>query len=335
MTDVDRYYQTVLLTIGLKEFLEQNDLGCRFVSAEPCFFEVGSQKEIFPDVVLQYDNDKFGILCEIKTSLPAVDHFLLEELKQVQLYSGQVEGWYTSNKKVNDHSIILLCHAVDSDRLVEKVSHWTNNGELKISKKLCIAEWSIVESLKYEQRDVILVRHRLGDSGCSALDTKLRQNLRLELDKLLTIYEKCRFTRKEPPIEYVMYQLWNCIFPALQEKAEDFTCGADELLKVAYDYFIPWSGLQGEYSQIRKKWIRKAMDAFCNIELAERLQSVTSGSSQDSYNIFYGRRIQKDMSDYVVERLCQRDIEEARKRPIKEALEEAQRKLVEFDQKNL
>jgi len=322
-TEVDRYYQTVLLTIGLKDFLDNENFGCRFVSAEPCFKEVKLDKEVRPDIVLQYDNDNCGILCEVKTSLPVPDFFLLKELKQLESYSGEVEGWDTSNKRISNHSVVLLCHALDSDRVVEKVKEWINTSELKVSKKFCVAEWSIVESLKFDQRDVFLIRHRLGETGCNGLDDKFRKNIRFEVDPLFTKYEKCRFVRKDPPLEYVMNELWSCIFPAMHEITEDFTCNVDEILKIAYEYFIPWSGLPGEYSQVRKRWIRGAMKSFCDIGIAEK-------ESPDTYKIFYGRRIRKEVSEYFVERLCRKVLEDIRKRPIKEALEEAQRRLAEF-----
>jgi hypothetical protein len=330
--EVDRYYQTVLLTIGLKDFFDNEKSTCRFVSAEPTFTEFTSGKEVFPDVVLQHDNDTQGIICEIKTSLPEVDFFLLEKLKQLELFSGQVEGWEANNRKVNDHSLILLCHALDSDRVVEKINQWMNEGKLKITKKLCIAEWSTIESLKFDQRDVILVRHKSGETDCEWLNTKLRQNIKLGLEELITKYEKCRFTRKEPPLEYTMNQLWSCIFPAIREETEDFTSNIGEISRIAYDYFIPWSGIHGEYSQVRKRWITKAMNSFCEIDLAEKAQSEqeSPGKVDEEYKIYYGKRIQKDVSDYFVEGLCQKRIEEAGKLPTEETLEEAQRRLAEF-----
>lgn len=78
---------------------------------------------------------------------------------------------------------------------------------------------------------------------------------------------------------------------------------------------------------MRKKWIIKAMNAFCEIDLAKQ-QSASSGNEE--YKIYYGKRIQKDVSDYFVEGLCQKRIEEAGKLPTEEALEEAQRRLAEF-----
>jgi hypothetical protein len=324
-TEVDRYYQTVLLTLGLKDRVDNGNFGCRFVSAEPLFKVIKSNKEVFPDIVLQYGNDNSGILFEVKTSLPEVDFYLLEDLKQLESYSNKLTGWETANKEVTDHSLVLLCHALDSDRVMQKITQWTKEGTLKVTENLCVVEWSIVESLKFGERDVFLIRHKMGETGCETLDKQFRQNIKFEVDKIVTKYEKCRFVRKEPPIEYTMNQLWSCIFPALHEITEDFSCSIDEILDVAYAYYIPWSGLHGEYSQIRKTWIRKAMNAFCSIELAEKLED-----TPDNFKVFYGKQIQKDVSDYFVERICRNMLEEARKKPIKDSLEEAQHMLAEF-----
>ena len=160
-----------------------------------------------------------------------------------------------------------------------------------------------------------------------SLNKSFRKNIRLDVDRLVAKYEKCRFTRKEPPVEYIMTQLWTCIFPALHEKTENFEVNINDLLKIAYEYYIPWSGIDGEYSQIRKKWITKAMDKFCEIFLAEKIEG-----HPETYLLYYGKRIEKNIGDYFIEKICRNEIEHARKRGIKEVVKEAQRGLTEFKQ---
>lgn len=323
---VNRYYWTVHLTLGLKDFFENKNIGCKFVSVEPTLKKANSSGEINPDIILQYDDDKYGILCEIKTSVSEIDFYLQERLKQLESYSDEVEGWDTSNKKVLDHSILLLCHAMDSDRVVEKIREWTNQGKLNISKKLCVVEWSIVGSLKFYTKDMILIKHKLGKTGCNALDDWFSKNIKLEVDQLIEKYETCRFVRKKPPVEYTMNELWTTIFPAIHEKPEDFTVTIEEILEITHEYFTSWSGLQGECSQVRIKWIKETMKAFCDIGLAEKIEE-----NPNAYKIFYGKRIRKEVSDYFVERLCRNAQKEMRKKPILKAMEEAQRGLAEFD----
>jgi hypothetical protein len=327
-TEVDRYYWTVHLTLGLKDFFDTRNIGCTFVSSEPSFKIIGSDKEVKPDIVLQYNDGAYGILCDIKTSVPEYDFYLRERLKQLELYSNEVEGWDTPNKRVSDHSILLLCHAIDSDLVVEKIREWTKQGKLNISKKLCVVEWSIVGSLKFNgMRDVLLIKHKLGKTGCTILDDWFKKNIKLDVDQLFEKYETCRFVRKEPPVEYMMNELWSTIFPGIHERPEDFNVTIEEILKITHEYFTSWSGLQGEFSQIRPSWITKTMKAFCDIDIAEEIED-----KPNTYKIFYGKKIRKDVSDYFVERLCRNTLKDVIKKPLKEAMEEAQRKLAEFDQ---
>ena len=88
-TEFDRYYQTVMLTLGIKTYLDKHAKDCRFSSAESRFFVANSSSEIRPDIILQY-GPKQGILCEVKTSFPFDDVYLLQSLKQIEKYSQNV-----------------------------------------------------------------------------------------------------------------------------------------------------------------------------------------------------------------------------------------------------
>ena len=123
-----------------------------------------------------------------------------------------------------------------------------------------------------------------------------------------------------------MNQLWDCIFPAINETMENFSCNIKEILKTTYDYFISWSGLQGEYSQVREKWIKDTMKAFCNIGIVQELEG-----NPDTYEIFYGKKIRKDVSEYFVEKRCKEALNDIKKKQIENEMEEAQRVLSEFD----
>jgi hypothetical protein len=138
--EYDRYYQTVLLTLGLKSHLQAHGRDCRFVSAESLFNNKEGE-EIRPDIVLQYDG-KRGVLCEIKTSLPFPDEFLLQSLKQLEKYSQEATGWDSPDRKVDQHDILLLCYTLDYDRIIPKLKQWISNGEIKVGHNLCICEWS-------------------------------------------------------------------------------------------------------------------------------------------------------------------------------------------------
>lgn len=292
-----RYIQTVWLTLGLRHYLETRAKQCRFVSAEPIFHtEQGS--EIRPDVVLQYDSNS-GALCEIKTSFPIPDSLLLETLKQLEKYGQPVIGWGTNDLTVQHHDVMLFCDILDINRILPKIREWLDNGQLKIPENLVVCEWGIVQSPKIG--DVILVRKRWGNARSEELNSLFNEDWVIDLRTLIIAYEKCRFTRKEPPVEYTMEQIWLYIFTKKTEKFEAFETSIEETLSIAYEYYLPWSNIRGEFSQVRETWIKKAMKAFCSIELAKQVTD-----DQSKYKVFRDKEIDKDFLGYIIERLCRK-----------------------------
>jgi hypothetical protein len=304
-SEVDRYYQTVLLTLGFKDFLDKYAKECRFISTEPRFFVVGSEKEIKPDIVLQYEN-KHGALCEVKTSFPNEDKYLLKSLKQIEKYSQDVVGWDTTDRKVNDHDILLFCPMIDYDRVNLKIQEWMKTGKLEITKNLCICEWGMLLYPKWG-KEIILLRKRSGNTACDELDIFLQNNIRIDTQNLHLNYEKCKFTRKDPPIEYTMTHLWVDVFPSIKSKEKEFETSIEQVLEIAYKFYIPWSKIEGEFSQIRKRWVKDAMDKFCEIGLAE-----SSPDVKGKYKILREKRI-KNIQEYIIEQLCKESVIEETK----------------------
>jgi len=322
--EIDKYYQTVLLTLGFKDLLEAKKGNCSFVSAEPRFFVENTRQELKPDMVLQYEPSR-GVLCETKTSLPFPDVYLLSSLDQIEKYSKEVTGWNTPDRRVANHDILFLCHSMDSDRVVGKIQEWLEDGTLKVTKKLSICEWSMIISPK-TGKDVILIRHRLGTTDCEELNQMLRANVVIDTQAISVKYEKCKFTRKEPPVEYLMQEFWVNVFSELNVKLEDFETSLTDILKIAYEYYIPWSNIEGEYSQVRQSWVSKALNAFAEIGLAEEIS--VNGSK---YRILRTKKLPKDILDYFIEARCRLLTRQPQKTfTTDEQKAESQRSLEEF-----
>jgi hypothetical protein len=300
MVEYDRYYQTVLLTLGFKKYLEAHARDCRFVSAEPCFTNVDGA-EIRPDMVLQH-NGKQGILCEIKTSLPLKDEHLLGTLKQLERYSKEVIGWETIDRKVDHQDVMLFCHAFDYDRVLEKMNQWIADGALKVSE-ISLCEWVMAQNPK-TRKEELLIRLRDGRTSCDELNMLLKKNINVDVQQLVVEYEECKFTRKEPPIEYTMNQLWLHVFSEISKNSADFEVSTEKLLEIVYEYYITWSNVKGEYSQVREKWIKKALQGFCEIGLAEEVPDKPS-----IYKILMSKKIEKDFQEYITEKLCEKSID--------------------------
>ena len=125
-TEFDSYYQTVIMAVGLKHIFNNN---------EPCVFKVNeptmhhSTNSVTPDAIFQCDNDKSGIICEIKTSLPASEEYLLRDMKdQIEKYSDIQKGWKTKTGTIDDFSILLFLHRTDSKKFQSLLEKWIKSG---------------------------------------------------------------------------------------------------------------------------------------------------------------------------------------------------------------
>jgi len=318
-----RYYQTVLLTLGIKDYLDLSNTGCRFISAEPRLFIIDSDIEIQPDFILQYDNDKKGILGEIKTSIPINDEYLKNnDFKQLEKYCNDIYGWNTISRNINNHDILCIIHAPDTDRMIRKNIEFTKDGSINISKKFCISEFSILTSLKYGEEDIMLIRYRYGNLGCNILENILKENIKIDTGYLQDKYEVCKFTRREPPIEYVMDLLWTMIFPIfapIRTENKDFEIDIKKILETVHRYYISWTGIKDEYSQVRERWIKNAMEKFVEINLVEKISK-----KPEKYKVLYGKQIPKDIKKYIIERCCFKKFEKLKKS------EKKQKELINF-----
>jgi hypothetical protein len=79
---------------------------------------------------------------------------------------------------------------------------------------------------------------------------------------------------------------------------------------VTYEFYIPWSNIGNEYSQVRETWIKKAMTTFCTINLAEQVID-----KKGVYRVFRSKKIPKSVLDYFAESLCNQSIKEEIKKP--------------------
>lgn len=258
-----------------------------------------SENSVTPDAIFQCDDNKKGVVCEIKTSLPNSEDLLLKDIKeQLEKYSKIQKGWKTKSKTVESHSILIVVHRTDSKKLDELLTRWKKNGLVNIDTNVCIAEWMPTRPLKTTATDLVLVSHRSGTTDCEYFDTKLKEDIEIDLDDIATEYNERRFVKSPPPDLYLMEMLYQNILPNFTNEKEEFEVNIDQLMEMLIEYYTSWSGLEGEQSQIRKKWIKNAMDKFCEIKLAEKI------SEENKYKVKWSKKIPKDVKEYILSKLC-------------------------------
>ena len=107
------------MSVGLKHIFREGEK-CTFKINEPSMHT--QTNTVTPDAIFQCDNDTRGIVCEIKTSLPTSDEFLLKDMKeQIEKYSDIHKGWKTTSEEIAEHSILLFVHRTDAKKLDSKL----------------------------------------------------------------------------------------------------------------------------------------------------------------------------------------------------------------------
>jgi len=328
-TDCRRYVWTVYITLGFKDFLDNNLDDCRFVYVEKKLKVIENGGDVNPDFILQYDNDRKGILGEIKSSITYNEENLKKKLySQISKYCKDITGWETDDETILDHDVLCIFHAIDVGRVIKLVSDSLDSGELIIGKNLCIAEYLETSSPKYGGGDILLIKHEYSELGCKDLETHLKNGLELSIDKLAHEYDKIKFTRTEPPVQYIMELLWFNIFRIFADEPDtkEIEVTLEELLVQLYSYYVSWSRVEGEYSQIRKSWIKEAMKTFTKIQLAEITEEVPL-----TYKVFIGKTgLPNNMLEYIYEESCKLDLKETELKK----QEESQTKLIDFSEKS-
>ncbi len=307
--NIDRYYQSIQLVLGLYFYLQNNpDFKIRFVGAEIDLKRTSEDNKLTPDAVFQYEhNGTIGIPIEIKSSI-STEMKIFQELKEMERYDEELIGWDTSNKKVDEHIIVFAPHFDDGGRVKRIYLKSLKEKKLKFDKDFFIFQWVLEISTKFGKTEVLGIQNIEGTNTNKELNDfieKATDNISYDITDPIYVEEKeiNLFTRKKPPIQYLMVHLWNPIFPKFYKK-EFMVVKIDELVKVMNENFNSTLMINphGESFKIRIKWVKEALELFEKIRLAKKL-------NENEYEIFYDKMINnKDYEDYICEKLSRLEI---------------------------
>ena len=290
------YYNTVLLSVGMKDM---------FASTAPCSFKVSeplmrtsSSESARPDAIFQCDGDTKGIVCEIKSSLPLGDGRLLDDVRrQVDKYSRIRDGWITDTGRIGGHSVFLLVHRTDVKRL-RRLLYGPKGGRApRPDAGLCLGYWVQTRSMRPGARDVIILSREVGSTGCEYFDKRLDGDIEIPVESTLGGYERRKFVKSDPPDLYMLDHLYQSVFPNFAGADGDAVVDVDVLTGNLMKYYASWSGLAGERSQIRPRWVGHAMRTLCRIGLAVQLP----GGSRYLVKLDVG---QKNTREFLLSKLC-------------------------------
>ena len=292
--EYDAYYYTVRLSAGLKDAFG-DDGPCSFKVSEPTMRTAGGIK-VHPDAIFQCDGDTRGVVCEIKSSLPRDRRLLRRDLgEQIGKY-GEIEGgWMTVTGRIAEHSVLLLVRRADAKRARDLVHEGAGSGSVP-ADNLCLGYWEPVEAGEHGAGGVLRIVREEGSTGCDYIDNRLDGGIEVHMVSMMPGYENRTFVKADPPDLYMLTMLYQRVLPGLAGDDGYVTVSIDELKGRVAEYYASWSGLPGEQSQIRPRWVRHALGTLCRIGLAKRLPD-------GGYRIAPPPR-RKSVIDFLLDRLC-------------------------------
>ena len=292
--EYDAYYFTVVVSVGLKDAFG-TDRRCSFKVNEPTMYTAAS-KEVHPDAIFQCDNDTKGIVCEIKSSLPHNQKQMLHDLReQIGKYAEIETGWKTSSGKIREHSILLLVRKVDAGR-ARALMRGNTSGASAVVTNICLGHWEEVKIKGRHTQDVIRLGLDSGSTGCKYFDRLLTARIDVPMIGTHAGYERRMFVRAQPPDLYMLAMLYQNILPAIAGNRGYITVTVEDIKGRLDDYYPSWSELRGEQSQVRTRWIKRALRTLCQMKLARELHG-------GRYRIDALPR-KKNIKDFLLDKMC-------------------------------
>lgn len=242
-----------------------------------------------PDTVIQIGDD-WGIVIEAKRTMPRNENERWKEtVNQIQKYDDDLVGWWTKDGRIKSSNIALL---IDVDRSIDFANYLQ---DLVDSKEITQFEkpTAIVEFFKKQEvKQFLHVREVWGNLEPKELSRRLKSGKSIPVEGLI---DNKRFYDQEPSVvEYTMVLLWQVVFTERYLNSDFDEISKNWLIKVDLDELTEYlqklygskSNEERERTYPRRKWIKKALDAFVRLDLAK------FDKTNENYTIKF-RRLQR------------------------------------------
>lgn len=275
VADYRKYFDTVAILFAIRHLLIKNPEIARFIGVES---KLKNQKGNYlrPDLVAVFDNDKKGVLFEIKWSLPVDKRYLEQEIKELKKYFEPLQEWKTSSRSVEFHDVILVCHIDDARRAVETINELSKGSEHDIFKNAGFAVWSwfINPPKSGGQKEELRFLPSYGKTRNELIEKLIQQvgGILIPEEVLTHLRFTYTFIPQKPPPQYTMTVLVQNVFPTFQRGSERgfYEIDADVIYQRMKTFFPSAHEFDAETIQVKRNWIIEAIGRLCDIKLAER-----------------------------------------------------------------
>lgn len=234
-------------------------------------------KNIRPDLVATYDSDRKGLIFELKWSLPFDDSLLEKEVKELRRYAIPCSNWRRASDHMDLHDLVLICHIDDVQRAVDMIKKLANELKYDFLGKegFAVWSWTITPPKLGERKEELRLFPVYGKTRNQKIEALISQSGgKLFPEDVLTFLRfSFTFVREKPPVQYTMTVLIQNIFPTFQQKPDKdfYEIHMDMVYERAKTFFPSWHEFDRETIQIKRGWIREALEKLWELKLCEKI----------------------------------------------------------------
>lgn len=231
--------------------------------------------DLTPDLVMLYEKRTKGLLFELKWSMPFSESLLEKEITEIKKYVSPFSNWRNSSGTVDYHDLVFVCHMEDAERVINTVSKVAKEAEFEFlnSNGFALWTWSIYVARGGEHKENLVLRSAYGRTRNTVLENMLTKPTGLILpDKVLTYLRSTfSFIREKPPVQYTIIKLLHNVIPQFQnptrDRGETYEIDTDMIYDKAKILFPSWSDYDAQTIQIKRRWIREALEKLFSLGL--------------------------------------------------------------------
>jgi len=274
--DYRKYADSVAVLSAIHNLIKKNPSIARFIGIEHKLID-HEGNDVTPDLVALYDQNKKGLIFELKWSLPLKEEYLEKELKELKRYTNPFQNWRTSTGRVDYHDMVLVCHIDDAKRAVDMIAKISDGPGYEFFKLdgFAVWTWNIVASRSGERKEELRFFQVYGKTRNDILETTISQPVGILIAEEVLRYLRFTFSfiRQKPPVQYTMTILIQNIFPSFQQKPERsyYEIETDLIYNRAKPFFPSWHEADVKTVQMKRGWIREALEKLWELDLVDKL----------------------------------------------------------------
>lgn len=198
--------------------------------------------------------------------------------QRVKKYAVPCSNWLPTSNSVDFHDLILICHPDDAQRVVEAVKKMSKDPDYDFLAKdgFAIWSWSITSSKMGERKEKMYLFSVYGKTRNEKLQNLVSQPLGLVFPEEALTYYRFLFTfiKETPPVQYTISILIQNIFPSFFQRDPEkklYDIHVDMIYERAKAFFPSWHKFDAETIQLKRKWIKDALETLYELGLCGKL----------------------------------------------------------------